>query len=200
MNTYENAPATALVATRCCACGRALLDAASVEIGMGPVCRERAGLDGAGTGADWERVTGLLRGTGIELETADARRVANRVVHRIAADQGAAIVPALVASLDALGFAAVTAAIREHLRPVGPRVEVAAEGDRFAVTFSGLDSDAFGALVAALRAVPGRRFDGARKVNTVPANARGALWQALRTALPAGTIVTGPRGVVALAA
>ncbi len=200
MNTYENAPALDLVATRCCACGRPLLDAASVEIGMGPVCRGRAGLDGVGTGADWERVAGLLRNTGIELDTADARRVANRIVHRIAADQGAAMVPALLTALEALGFATVATAIREHLRPVAPRVEVAAEGDRLAVTFSGLDSDAFAALVAALRAVPGRRYDGARKVNTIPAGARGALWQALRAALPAGTIVTGPRGTIALAA
>ena len=38
---YTNAPATALVATHCALCGRALLDAASVESGMGPTCRAR---------------------------------------------------------------------------------------------------------------------------------------------------------------
>lgn len=42
-SNYESAPATKLLATRCVACGRALVDANSVEAGMGPECRERHG-------------------------------------------------------------------------------------------------------------------------------------------------------------
>lgn len=41
--SYEHAPATELLATRCLCCGRQLLDAASVEAGVGPVCRKRYG-------------------------------------------------------------------------------------------------------------------------------------------------------------
>lgn len=36
MNTYENAPATKMLATNCVVCGRALVDAVSVEMGIGP--------------------------------------------------------------------------------------------------------------------------------------------------------------------
>lgn len=40
---YTAAPATALVATVCCACGRPLVDADSVTRGMGPECAEKYG-------------------------------------------------------------------------------------------------------------------------------------------------------------
>ena len=43
MSDYTAATATKLLATSCLACGRPLLDAASVEAGVGPVCRERWG-------------------------------------------------------------------------------------------------------------------------------------------------------------
>ena len=35
---YTNAPATKLLATNCLACGRPLVDALSVERGVGPEC------------------------------------------------------------------------------------------------------------------------------------------------------------------
>lgn len=40
---YENAPSTHLLATNCLACNRPLRDAASVEAGIGPVCRKKYG-------------------------------------------------------------------------------------------------------------------------------------------------------------
>ena len=39
MSSYENAPATIMLATHCCCCGRPLVDAISVELGIGPECR-----------------------------------------------------------------------------------------------------------------------------------------------------------------
>lgn len=193
---YTDAPATDLLATRCAACGRPLLDAVSVEIGMGPVCRERAGLDGAGTGADWPAVVALLAGTGIDLSAADARRVANKIVHRVAADQGAGDVPVLLGALTALGFDGVARAIRDHLDVQVPAVEVTAgEGDRLDVTLRGLDGETFNAVVTALRGVPGRRWDATRKVNVIPAAARRALWGALVTVLPPGAQIRGAKGV-----
>lgn len=47
--SYEHAPATRLLATHCVACGRALVDAKSVEAGMGPDCRERHGYEDEGS-------------------------------------------------------------------------------------------------------------------------------------------------------
>jgi len=48
-------------------------------------------------------------------------------------------------------------------------VTVAAEGDALVVTTSRLDGDLFDAWVEALRAVPGRRWDGERRAYLVPA-------------------------------
>lgn len=44
MTDYTNAPATAMLATHCSACGRPLLDAESVTAMMGPVCRSKYAL------------------------------------------------------------------------------------------------------------------------------------------------------------
>ena len=40
---YEQAPATRMLATNCVMCNRPLVDAASVEAGIGPVCRKKYG-------------------------------------------------------------------------------------------------------------------------------------------------------------
>lgn len=63
--TYENAPATIMLATHCAACGRALVDAPSVEAGMGPDCREKYGVFG---------------------ELANRAEI-NQIVHRVAMSQ-----------------------------------------------------------------------------------------------------------------
>lgn len=42
--SYENAPATRMLNTHCCACARPLLDAASVTAGLGPHCRKKHGV------------------------------------------------------------------------------------------------------------------------------------------------------------
>lgn len=42
--SYENAPATKMLNTHCCACARPLVDAASVTAGLGPECRKRHGV------------------------------------------------------------------------------------------------------------------------------------------------------------
>lgn len=58
MSDYENAPAAAMLATHCC-CGRPLLDAVSVEAGIGPDCRKKHGFDEAQTAPDWAAVARL---------------------------------------------------------------------------------------------------------------------------------------------
>lgn len=44
MTTYENAPATIMLATHCACCGRPLVDAESVTAGIGPHCRDKHGV------------------------------------------------------------------------------------------------------------------------------------------------------------
>ena len=43
--SYVNAPATKMLATHCCVCHRPLLDAKSVELGIGPDCLKRHGFN-----------------------------------------------------------------------------------------------------------------------------------------------------------
>ena len=82
---YEAAPATELVATRCAACGRALVDAQSLAAGMGPDCREKYGAP--------------------EVLTAADRATANALIYRLALpDHGAEAAPDLLTRLGELGF------------------------------------------------------------------------------------------------
>lgn len=82
---YEDAPATKLVATHCCCCGRALLDAESVEIGIGPVCREKYGYVGGSV-------------------SPEVRDEANKLVYQIACNPKADSVVAALLRLRELGF------------------------------------------------------------------------------------------------
>ena len=114
---YTNAPATALVATHCALCGRALLDAASVESGMGPTCRAR-----------------VLRDAPTE-----HRAEVNALVARIAANTSAADVAALVAQVAAHGYAALAERLTERLAE-GRAVTVRAEGDVSRATWGALQT------------------------------------------------------------
>lgn len=85
---YEEAAATKIMATHCCACGKELLDATSVETGMGPVCRKKYGYN-----ADVDE---------------NARVEANKIVHDLAlavsTDEVGLDTLKLTARLHALGF------------------------------------------------------------------------------------------------
>jgi hypothetical protein len=63
---YEDAAATKIMATHCCACGKPLVDAKSVEVGMGPTCRKKYG---------W----------GMDVPEA-VRALANKMIYRLACD------------------------------------------------------------------------------------------------------------------
>ena len=188
MSDYANAPATELLATDCCLCGRPLLDAASVERGIGPTCARKAGVGDEAHAADWSRTLALLAPLGVAVVEGDARRTCNALVHRIGRDPHHADVPTLVCAVEALGYLRLAATLAEHLVPA--RVTVTPEGGLLVVEAS-VPATHFDGLVAALRAVPGRRWDRDRKVNTVPASAKRALWDALVRAMPRGALVIG---------
>lgn len=91
MSGYQSAPATARLATRCCICARPLLDAVSVERGIGPECRKKH-----------------LRGTH-QLPEA-IRAEGNRIIAQAALDAEDFDVPAIInhaTRLRELGFATV---------------------------------------------------------------------------------------------
>lgn len=99
MSDYTAAPATALLATHCLACGRPLLDAVSVEKGMGPVCRKKF------LGEDDDEI-GLTRD------------VANKIVKAMAVPGTQAhVILASATDLDALGFSTLAQRLRDRFMP-----------------------------------------------------------------------------------
>ena len=96
--SYENAPATDLLSTRCMACARPLLDAASVEAGMGPICRGKYGYS--------------------EIPD-DARIAANALIHEAAREETSTARRLEIADeLDALGAEVVADKVRDRfMRP-----------------------------------------------------------------------------------
>jgi hypothetical protein len=98
MMNYENAPTTELLSTRCAACARPLVDAASVTAGMGPICRKKYGYGSI---------------------PEDVRIEANALIHEAARDEtSAARRKAIAAELDVLGADVLAGKIRDRfLKP-----------------------------------------------------------------------------------
>lgn len=171
--TYENAPATILLATHCAACGRALVDAVSVEIGMGPDCREKYGYEG--------------------LVDSEQRAEANKLVHFIAAtrDDVGPTTHEAIARVKALGFETLATKLAERIASLEKKAKVVItlEGDRYVVKSTYRE-----AAVKALRDISGRRWDASRQVNTFPITSKVALFQALVLAY-SGELAIGPKGV-----
>lgn len=192
--TYETAPATKLVATHCCVCGRPLVEADSVETGIGPVCAARTKYGHASHDPDMVRVAEALAGLELSwLNLADPHKAANQLVHRIAADQSNPLVPRFCAAVDALGYTVLAEVLVKRLAPVVVEVKVEANTLVLTTEFKNRQSPLFGTLLTALRGVQGRRWDGERKANLFPLQSKRSLWSALKSALPAGSVVCGTR-------
>jgi hypothetical protein len=250
MNTYEAAPATHLLATHCAVCNRALRDATSVERGVGPDCAEKYGYADASQACDESavmvaivklcavnvQVAELVAGVGEnpasvgEAGTIDAKGVASRAVHHIAAlahgmnddEKRAEAVELLIEIIRAAGYARmanacsvrIEAFVEERAARIAeerataaqsaakaPTLVVTETGERLALTFKNLSPDQFNALIGILRSIPSRRYDPATKSNTVLAFHKRTLWTALTTReCFAGMWVESAKGRVQLAA
>lgn len=165
--SYENAPATTLLATHCSVCARPLVDAQSVELGIGPDCRKKHGYD-------------------IEVDPA-ARAEANLIVHLIAVKQDGLDVAEMCQRLAALGFIALGARIMERIAEV--RIYALGEAGELLAIEAPYEPEA----VDAMRYIPGRRWDKANKRNTFPAAARAKLFALLCHFYP-GKLAVGPKG------
>lgn len=197
---YEDAPATQLVATHCACCSRPLVDAASVEAGIGPECRKRHGFRDAQGEPCWVAVLAALATTG-DLQAiglarmSEARTLANVLVHRIAIEQDGTTVLARTNALRALGFTKLADRIAERL------ATVAIERTETSVIVRAPYSPE---SVAVLRRVPGRRFEknetGEKDPrNVFPRSSERALFAALCVAYPGATAI-GPKGLFVLGA
>lgn len=181
--SYENAPATRLLATHCACCGRPLVDAASVEAGIGPECRRKHGYGEAQGEPDWTAAAlALVPDVGAGwLQVSyqgDARAACNALVHRVAVTgEKPDYQIAAIAAIRALGYATLARKLAEHALGL---VEVlpSAQPERLTVR---TPFDA--AFVVALKAARiGARWEKVEKVWSIPSDqrARAALWSALR--------------------
>lgn len=190
--SYEEAPATKILATHCACCARPLLDAVSVETGVGPECRKKHKVEVMQGVPDYAEVERFLAGVGpylfgrVTAAWGDPRKIANVLVHFIALEQDGAEVLLAAAMLSALGFTVVAVRIMKRLVTVRICLE---QGDtRFTVTTPYNE-----AASSAWRTIPSRRWDKERKVNVVDVKDKKALWTVLRTHF-AGAHAEGPQG------
>lgn len=197
---YEQSPAVDLVATNCALCGRPLLDADSVECGMGPTCRARhmgvCEVYGVSLSRDATALVGALpdglRERAEELVVAgDARSLANWAVNRIAAlglAAGDDVADRLVLIVAAAGYVRLAAQLAErHSRVV---VNVLRDGAELVVS-----APYNAAFVECTRHFRGRRWDAKEKTTRFPVAARAGLWGALADSFGAGTMVVGANGI-----
>lgn len=167
MSDYENSPSAKLLATNCCACGKPLVDAVSVECGVGPDCRKK-----------------YLVAAGDVPEA--ARERANALVHAVACRPGDGLFALnAAAELLAVGFHLLAQRLVERTADI---VIAPIDGGRISVV-SPYDEVAVGAL----RGIRGRRWDKDAKVNTFPVGERKAVWQVLEAHYP-GRLGMGPKG------
>ncbi len=182
--SYEQSPATALVATACCVCGRALVEAESIASGIGPVCAEKTGFGRASLDAE-------------------TRAEVNRLVYELAALQRSPGAWPRLDRLRALGFDVLADKIADRLG-TAPKaaITIAPHGAALAVRYPFVeDRDAFLALKSSLFAIRGFKLENADggKVATIP-NDRAcihALYKALSRVF-AGSLTRSPKGLFVL--
>lgn len=163
-NAYENAPATRMLATNCAACGRPLLDAVSVEIGMGPDCRKQ-----------------YATHTHID---EDKRNAANKLIYEIAMHQTGKEIIEPLNQLVELGY-------KELVKKIAKRcsaIHITEADGRYCVK-TPFNEDS----ISAWKRIPGRRWDAATKTNNVPTEQKQRLWNLLQTYYP-NHVACGPKG------
>lgn len=194
--SYVNSPACVLVATNCACCGLPLVDAISVETGMGPVCREKHRFYQPDTEVDLIAVVTALAVVlppdlyvtmvkGVET----ARQAANKLVHRAAVEQSGPIFAACTAAVAMLGFTTLASRMVKHAK--GIRVE--RDGDRLFI-YSPFNPD----FITRAKKIGGKWSPKPIKAWSVPASRRGELWGVLKASYPEGTPVSGEKGIKVL--
>lgn len=174
--SYLNAPQTELLATHCAACGRPLVDAVSVETGMGPDCRAR-----------------LL--IGVEVDEV-AREEANKLVHGIATNRVGVDILEPLARLRALGFEKLANRIQKRVK-VRPVVVIEEYGSNNELSCK---TPYKPEAVAQWRRVRGWRYsrlpDGSKR-NIIPMSSKREVWDLLRRHYK-NEVATGPKGLLVI--
>lgn len=177
--SYEDAPATDLVATHCCVCGRTLLEAESIKSGIGPICAERTGY-------------------GREGLASEVRSEVNGIVYRLALLQKSPEAVTLLGRLRELDFGQIADRIEARLQST-VEIEVQRRGDKFFVSLPKLDDRTFRTVLSDLRGVPRRGFEPIEKLQTIPDEPRSkrALWKVLQKHFP-GRLMKSDKGLTVI--
>jgi hypothetical protein len=194
--SYENAPATKMLATHCACCARPLVDAASVEAGIGPECRKRHGYSASQKDANWDDVMFALDGIVPVAEinpSVEPRIASNLLVHRIAAQLGAGNLAGedvldMVRAIDALGFSKLSERILDRIEPI----RLIADGNALLV-FTPFSEAFVAGLKSKIAAKADRRWDPAKKAWRVSMTQKRVLWTLLQSEF-AGRVAIGPKG------
>lgn len=176
--SYETAPATILLATNCCCCGRPLVDSVSVEYGIGPECREHLNI--------------------VSSEPSpETRREANKLTYAaaIASQLGKiAQVRIIAQQLKDLGFTVLSDKIQERFTRSEQNATITIlEQGQFLYVKTPYKRSAPGAFHNAWRSIPGRWWDGANQTNVVPVQAKRQVYALLCRFFP-GSYGLGPLG------
>lgn len=174
MNGYENAPATKLLATNCVCCGRPLVDAISVQLGIGPECRQ--GYD-----------------AGI---TPEVQKSANEYLFKASmACQSGQIAKVIEYAelIRQLGLEVLADKVARRFRNAKRKADIVITIEdgmyRVDTPFRRGDEEAF---IAAWRKIPGRQWRNAS--NYIPLTQGKALYDLLKQFF-AGRFGNGPKGV-----
>jgi hypothetical protein len=166
--SYESAPATKMLATHCMVCARPLLDAVSVELGIGPDCRKR-----------------LLP---TELVNEELRAEANKLVHDIALEISAGSCSySIVEKLNRLKTIGFTGLVDKFIKNQALIFVDVSERQGELHVKAPFDQS------ANWRDVPGSRWDPIRKVRRVPVRERLNLYRFLMAHWN-GALGMGPKG------
>lgn len=169
MSSYENAPATKLLATHCCICRHPLLDAKSVEAGIGPDCREKHGYN-------------------IDVSE-EARLEANKLVHQAACEQDESYVVLCIADqLRELGFAKLANTLIDRTADI----RVGRDGSGVL----SIQTPYNNAATSDWRRIPGRYWDKEAKRNIIPdtEESRRAFWNLCKTWFPGAAGYSADKG------
>jgi len=168
--SYEQAPATKLLATHCIFCHRPLLDAASVEAGIGPVCREKVGYNDPVPDA--------------------VRKQANKYIHQLVTNrEDTEMVKSCITLIGGLGMNRLANTLEKALA----EVKIEESSNKLWIEAPYLD----GKATPDWRRIPGRIFDRDTKRNVVPSEKRVEVFNLLKKNYP-GLMALGPKGLFRL--
>jgi hypothetical protein len=172
--SYLDAPATKLANTFCCCCGKKLGDSLSIELGIGPECR-----DGNDEGL-----------------TAEQQTACNKLTHAaaVAAQRGdIEHVRAIAEEIRAIGLSNLADKVSERFVNAErlAKIVITQDGNMLRVQ-TPYKRSAGQDFVNAWRNVPGRRWSNG--ANVVPVTSKPQLWALLKQYFP-GEFGKGPNGV-----